>query len=213
MNKRFLVLPLLLPLVAGAEVYRSVDDAGNVTYSDLPAPGAERARLPGLSTYDAPSYKRAAPGDSEEAGSEVLPRYEVKILKPELNGNVRADGGVVEVKVDISPAPSAAAHTIKYRLDDESPRTANREVFYLRNLSRGPHTLAVWVADRNGKAASAEKSSSFFLSRGADLFHPQGAPAVGIGVNQAPRAPMAPRAPRQDVPRQYGPPVAIPQGN
>lgn len=238
MQRYFLLLPLLLPLAAGAEIYRSVDEAGNVTYTDLPAPGAERAELPGLSTYEAPSYQRAAPGGTPGAQAEgasgegtsaaVAPRYDIKILKPELNSNVRADGGLVEVRLDISPSPADAAHTIRYRLDEERVRTANREVFYLRNLNRGPHTLSVWVADSNDRAVSPETSLNFFLSRGADLFHPPPrGTVVESGVQQAPRAPMAPRAPRQEGIRQYGPrptpspvlpptpppPVALPQGN
>jgi hypothetical protein len=47
---KILGLILLLPAMAAqAEIYRSVDAKGNVLFSDVPAPKAERVRLPPLS--------------------------------------------------------------------------------------------------------------------------------------------------------------------
>jgi len=47
--KTWLIALLFLPLVVAAEVYRTVDEGGSITYSDRSGPGAEPVKLPGLS--------------------------------------------------------------------------------------------------------------------------------------------------------------------
>ncbi|MGD8308398.1 MAG: DUF4124 domain-containing protein [Chromatiales bacterium] len=205
MKIAWLVLALLVPPAAGAEIYRIVDEDGNVVYSDTPAPSAERVRLPGLSTYAPPEYKTAGEEPAgAEAESAAAAEYAVSIVRPEPDASVRADGGTLDVELDVSPPPGGSGDVVMYRLDDEAPRSTTRTTFSLEDVSRGPHTLTVWIADSGGNPLSDRRSVRFGLLRGSDLFHP---PSEGLapGVQQAPRAPMAPRAPRPDIPRQYAP--------
>ena len=52
--KKYIMLLALVTVVAQAEVYKSVNEKGEVVYSDTPSQGAERVKLPALPTYSAP---------------------------------------------------------------------------------------------------------------------------------------------------------------
>ena len=52
MPRLLLVLLLLSPLLATAQVYKHVDQDGNVTFSDIPAPDSEKIDVPTLGNFD-----------------------------------------------------------------------------------------------------------------------------------------------------------------
>jgi hypothetical protein len=53
--KRFPVLLILLAASVHADVYKSVNEKGEVIYSDQPTPNAKPMKLPELPTYTAPA--------------------------------------------------------------------------------------------------------------------------------------------------------------
>ena len=200
----WLVVLLFLPLAASAEIYRHVDEHGNVTYSESPLPGAERIELPETSTYQPPT--RLAPEPQATQPLIGVVSYKVTVLKPRAGAVIRSDSGMVEVELSISPDPVAADLSLRYRLDEQSPVQSAVGGFVLEGLARGEHTLSLWLVDAAGRLVGQRQTVGFRIVRGAGLFHPlQEIQGEGSGVEQAPRAPMAPRAPRPDLPRQYEP--------
>jgi len=55
--KRFSVLLMLVAGLVQADVYKSVNDKGEVVYSDKPTPGAKRMKLPPLQTLHNSPYR------------------------------------------------------------------------------------------------------------------------------------------------------------
>jgi hypothetical protein len=210
MNKSLFCLALALPLVAAGEVYRSVGEDGSITFSDRGGPDAEAVELTDPNIYEAPDYPPPVPESAGGPSEATASPYRIDIVEPQPREDVRAPGGILQVDLDVSPAPNSAGHVIMHRLDDGPPRRAEATRFTLENLERGPHRLAVWVEDGSGNRLGDEQVVSFSLLRDSDLFHQQTAPGVGPGVQQAPRAPMAPQAPRPNLPRQYVPRPAAP---
>ena len=56
--KYWLVSLLFVTMSAYAALYRSIDEYGNVSYSDMPSENAELIELKELSTYTPPPFLR-----------------------------------------------------------------------------------------------------------------------------------------------------------
>lgn len=200
----YLLVLLLVPCLVSAEIYRYVDEHGNVSYSEKPVPGAERIKLPQPSSYQPPA--RLAPEPQATKPAAEATSHKLTVLKPGAGAVIRSDSGRVEVALSVSPDPAAAGLGLRYRLDDKPPATGAVGGFVLEGVARGEHMLSVWLVNAAGQTVGQKQTISFRVLRGADLFRPlQDSQGEGAGVEQAPRAPMAPRAPRPDLPRQYEP--------
>ena len=70
--KRFPVLLILLSASVQADVYKSVDENGEVIFSDQPTPNAQRMKLPELPTYKAPACSRLFQQPETRTGGESL---------------------------------------------------------------------------------------------------------------------------------------------
>lgn len=173
-----LFLVLLLPLAAQGEIYKWVDEKGNVHYGDEPqVPGAERMKkLPGLSTYSPPPLPQEKRGELEEQGDEVSrdvieptpahPGYrQIKIIGPEDQATVRSSPGEVPVFVALDPVLREGDY-LKVILDGKPlPERYSSTVILLKNVDRGEHKVAVAVHGKDGKKLLQSAANTFYLHR------------------------------------------------
>jgi len=148
---RYAVLLLLFLVATGhAAVYKSVNEDGEVVYSDTPAPDAERVRLPKLQTYnpdDIPSLAR-------------IKRIPVKndfysgfvFVQPEDNATIRDNLGMVTTELSLQPALiTGRGHRIQFYLDNQPYGPPIEQLTVnMSNLVRGEHRLSASVIDENG---------------------------------------------------------------
>jgi hypothetical protein len=180
-----LVLFALLPLFVQAEVYRWVDESGNVVYSDQPRQGAQKVELPPVTTYSAGPVQQIVATPTAE-GNQVS--YSLQIVKPSSKETIRENSGDVEVEFVLEPRLRiSAGDKIVMRLDDTQnllkTTVLNNKV---TNVDRGTHSLHAWVIGPNGQTLSNEVSVTFYMHQASKLFSkPQGA---GL-----PKPPPAPR--------------------
>jgi hypothetical protein len=161
-------LPVLLMLLAGivqADVYKSVNDKGEVTYSDQPMPKAERMKLPELPTYTAPLVSRL----SSIPESKTVPSlYEsMKILEPENDATIRDNQGVVRVRIVLAPPlMTKQGHKIQFYLNGEPNGipVSNTSISF-SNLDRGSYTLSASVLDAKGDTVMTSDPVAFHLHR------------------------------------------------
>ena len=105
MNKLFIITLCCLSLVANAEekkVYKTVDEQGNVTFSDVPAKGAEKVKVPTTPTFKAPDYSSILPKENQQAGK--IKYEKVSIASPkhdQVFWNVEANN--IPVSTDLEP--------------------------------------------------------------------------------------------------------------
>jgi hypothetical protein len=191
--KKWLLLCLLVPLVAHAEIYRWVDEAGNVVYSDQPHKGATKVQLPGVSTYQSPVSPGAAAGagatTKKQANQSGATDYGVTIVKPADNGTVRNNNGDVDIQVTVEPPLNwQAGQRLAVSLDSDSGQsTATSSHFQLRNVDRGTHALHVWVVGANGQQLSPKSTITFFMHRA--IAKPQTTPPSNGNGNGSPYTP------------------------
>lgn len=168
------LLMLLFLLPVHAEIYRWVDDSGNVVFSDEPQPGAERVDLPPATTYTpvddeavTDEILKLSPEDEGSAQQTEVPDYQIRIVAPANDESIWVNNGDVTVSVIVEPTLDAErGDKVMLRLDGEAvsePR--NSTTFQLSNLSRGTHTLNAMVVDPNGATLTSTGAVTFHLHR------------------------------------------------
>lgn len=164
---------LLLAGNVDAAVYKSVDEQGNVVYTDEPAGNGEPIKLPPLSTVPPPKYK---PSPASSAPSDVAgatPGYEeLAIVAPTQDETIRDNTGSITVRVSIKPSlDKAAGHRLQYYLDGQKhgePSTSDQTLF--PNVDRGAHTAEVAIVDASGKEVKRSADVRFYLHRQSTNF-------------------------------------------
>jgi len=168
---KYIALVLLLAVMtAHAEFYRSIDEHGNVVYSDQPSDDAEKIELKGLSTYTPAPIEQAEPIDEPELTDEtelVIPEYQVAITSPKQNEAFWSNGGTVAVTVNVQPELSAERHDqLVFTLDGKPVGKAQSGLtITLEGVERGSHILVATVVDQNGKTLQRSKSTLFHLHK------------------------------------------------
>jgi len=156
-----------VPFAAGAGIYKSVDEDGNVTFSDSPSPGAEeieKKEIPTVpSTAPRADFSRDKNGDSDDG--ETTARYRnIAIVSPENDTAIRENSGRLSVSVALEPA-LAQTHEIVIYMDGSEAARSRSPAFQFSNVDRGTHTLAAAVVDAEGNELLRSDSISFTLLR------------------------------------------------
>jgi hypothetical protein len=149
--KRLLIM-LLLSSSAQADVYKSINAAGEVVYSDTPSQGAEVLEMPELPTYTPPAVTESAP--ATEAPAETAVYSELVFVKPEDDATIRNNQGVISAELKLAPALRIRSnHRIQFYLDGDlhgEPGTSLRTT--MGNVDRGEHSLSASVLNSSGEA-------------------------------------------------------------
>lgn len=162
-----LIVTALYGQAVHAEIYRSVDENGKITYSDMPTQNAEEVQLPGLTIYSSSPVKNTIKTDSKPV--EKTERYTTfKINEPGDDGTIRENSGRVAVNLQLDPE-LYNGDVIVYDMDGQiyKQRTTN---LILTEMDRGTHILKVHIIDAQGKKVSPVITSQFHLLRVSVLF-------------------------------------------
>jgi hypothetical protein len=164
------LLPVLLILLAAsvqADVYKSVNDKGEVIYSDQPAPNAQRMKLPELPTYKAPPIPGFSSTQETAPVAVASPYSSIKISAPENDATIRDNQGVVRVQVMLEPPlMTNEGHKIQFSLNGEPHGIpVGTPSISFSNLDRGTYTLSASVVDAGGQVLMTSDPVVFHLHR------------------------------------------------
>lgn len=165
--------PLILFFVAmtvHAEFYRSIDEHGNVEYSDQPSDNAKQIELKELSTYTPTpqvEVEAVTKSDDVEPTEIAVPDYQVSISSPEQNQAFWGNDGMVDVIASVQPELSAERNDqLLFSLDGKPIGQAQSDLtIRLENVERGSHILVVTVLDSQGEILQRSKSVLFHLHK------------------------------------------------
>lgn len=178
-----ILLTLLLGLTcafAQAAVYRSVDENGNVIFTDRPVPGVPAQEIiPTSPRQAAKPAKPPEPGAKGVAPKVVSPppakaeppvptKYtDVTIRSPANDETVGQNDGRVSVDFSVVPPLRADIGHKVMALVDGIPLGAptGASPLILENLDRGSHTLVLAVIDAKGAIIGSSKSITFHVQR------------------------------------------------
>ena len=184
----FLVTMLVTASDAQARIYKTVDEDGNVVFTDVPPKDSSKSiEIEVGNIYHTPQPTKIAPsqqGAEESAASDdpagdeieepVVEYSTLQIVKPGEDEPVRENAGNLNVVVSISPALKAN-HSVQILLDGTVFATDFSTNIQLTNVDRGTHVLTAQIIDSTGTVIMSSSPTSFHMQR--------------ISVNSPSRAP------------------------
>lgn len=161
-----LIISLLLIAFAiciNAEtVYKTVDENGNIIFTDRPSENSEQIKLKELQTIKNPNPAKYtdSPRPSENKG----PLYNTLLITNPADGSgLRSNNGNVTISVSLEP-PLRSGHQILITMDGQEISKGSASSVSRQNVDRGTHSIGVSVVDSSGKKLTST-SSSFSLLR------------------------------------------------
>jgi len=151
-----------------AEVYRWVDESGEVHFSDVPHEGAETITLQEAQTFSAPVSSRVqrTVKDGQVAEEEEAGYSSVRIASPRSGEVLWSTGGLLSVSVSTQPK-LRRGHSLIIYLDGQQVDSLAGSVRQteLTNVFRGEHTLRSEVQDRGGRVIAEGNSVAFTVKQ------------------------------------------------
>lgn len=151
-----------------ASVYKSIDEHGNVVYTDEQGSTGKPVDLPPLSTYPAPdpkSLKIGTPADDSRDESGSASYNSLVVTQPGQEATVRDNTGTLEVHAALEPTLNeAAGHRFRFYLDGKAtgePLSVPKAT--IENIDRGAHEVQVVVTDAAGNVLKSSESVRFYL--------------------------------------------------
>lgn len=202
MHKLLLLTGFMLALAASSvtagAIYKSVDEEGNVTFSDEPSPGAEQIKKKEVPTVPsrAPKVDFSSGNDTDKEKEAAGVYRAIAIVSPQHDTAVRENSGKLSVSVAIEPA-LAETHEVVLYMDGQPAARSPSPVFQFSNIDRGTHTLTAAVVNSDGDELIRSETISFTLLR-----HSTQHPNTNI--------PGTPNTPSPSGPTPTNPPTASP---
>jgi len=170
MRISLLIISLFFIYSTQADVYKSVDEDGNVIFTDKPSPDAEKIKVKEVQTVETPKIepKQEALPAEEPAEEEQKPvEYsKVEITSPENVSAVRANNGNITISAAVEPAlDNEAGDTLALYMDSKLVSAGPGTQFNLNNVDRGTHSFRVAVIDKGGNELKRSASISFTVLR------------------------------------------------
>ncbi|MBS3805063.1 MAG: DUF4124 domain-containing protein [Oleiphilaceae bacterium] len=159
---------LTLPMTAAAaDVYRHVDQDGNVTYSDEPRDDAEAVDVQPVTTVKLPSMDDIESPQAEETANrnaDQAPYQRITFSAPEDDEAFWSGSGNIEFAVSSEP-PLKEGHRYEVTLDGQIVGQSRSGNIAVQNVFRGTHEAQVAVVDNKGRPVQKGESIAFTIHR------------------------------------------------
>ena len=171
--------------ISNAQFYKSVDEEGNIVYSDTPTPGAERLTPPPISTVDSlpkpaePAETEAKPGEEagEEAAKKPPTRYtKFAIVSPQNDATIWDNNGSVPLSLLLEPPlDTENGHSVWVYVDGSAVvRKSQSMAQPLSGIDRGTHKIRAEIRDEKRKTLKRSNNITVHLKRASAI--PRGGP-------------------------------------
>ena len=145
-------------------VYKTVDENGNIIFTDKPSENSEKIKLQELQTIKNPNPIKNKPYSKPANPKDVDTVYSRFIItNPAQGSGIRNNAGNVTISASLEPS-LRPGHNIVFTMDGTEISKSSSNSASVNNLSRGAHTIGARVIDRTGKTLIST-STSFSLLR------------------------------------------------
>jgi len=164
---------------AFAEIYRSIDDNGNVIFTDRSGQGKDEQVIVLPKSITIKSSIGGSGGERVEGSGRinkekgpVKPYTQFSIISPKNDKPIRDNTGNVKLNLSISPSlQTKLGHRVQIELDGELQKERwGLNSVLMTNLDRGTHSLRAYIIDKSGKKLKASQTVTFHLQRTSILF-------------------------------------------
>lgn len=155
---------LLLASAASAEIFKTVDANGNVSYSDKAPEGGEAIELKPANSLPAVVKPPSIAGD-QQAEEEDVSYSSLRIASPADDSSIGHGPGDFQVSVDVQPG-LAEGHRLRLSVDGAAyGRDSSETSFMLSGIDRGTHKLQVRIIDAEGYTVKKSGTISVHVFR------------------------------------------------
>jgi hypothetical protein len=158
-----LVVGILISVASYAEVYKTVDKNGRITYTDVPPENttAKPVELKSINSIPAPPV---VPMEATPSPTPTPIEYSVEILAPENGKTLMANERSVEISVAVNQGLQNG-HKLAYKLDGNTIHTSIETTHIFVEPPRGEHVLTVDVVNADGKSLVQSKPITLLVMR------------------------------------------------
>lgn len=168
---------LLMAALTHAEIYKTTDASGQVSYSDQPSAGAVRVQVaplptvpPVATTTSVGTASNNAPVSASNVATVQRPSYQLSFQSPGPETYIRR-GETLNVAVTLSPA-LAGGDQIVMLMNGQPVGTGGPQAsINTETLDRGSYTITAQVVDTQGQVL-ATQSASFTVMQASRLINP-----------------------------------------
>ena len=155
---------IMLTVCANAEtVYKTVDENGNIIFTDKPSKNSEEIKLQKLQTIKNPNPAKFTPRAKPSVGDEGTVYKTFLISNPADGSGLRSNSGNVTVSLTLEP-PLRSGHKVIISLDGKEISSGTSTSVVVQMVDRGTHSVSASILDSKG-AVLKSTSSSFSLLR------------------------------------------------
>lgn len=161
-----LFLAAILSMTAQAAIYKTIDENGNVVYSDSRPAGqnSKEVDLKPITPMPALSPQKNSQKKPSEPKSSKYYYSELKVIDPANGATIRNEGNFT-VRIQVSPK-LATSHRVRLLLDGKKVDKPKRSLrFTLLNIDRGSHDLKVEIIDSRGRLIQSSANSKVYVQR------------------------------------------------
>lgn len=147
MKQFYWLLVVLIALPCAGQIYKTVDQYGNVSYSDSPPEDASNTSTLKLKlgpVNSTPAIKIAKPGKSAPASPAAKP-ITIRISSPQDQANITAEQRNLRIQTSIIPALPEGAQII-INLDGQDINAGADGSVTIYNIHRGEHRIYAKVS-------------------------------------------------------------------
>jgi len=152
-----------LPALFG-EVYKSVDEDGNIIFTDRPVINSEKIKLKELKTTETIKLPSTSSGSSSQGkNKEDFSYKKLLVLSPADGSAIRSNTGNVSITIAPEP-PLRSGHILLITMDGKELSKGTGKSVSLTNVDRGTHTITASIIDSSSNSIISV-SSSFSILR------------------------------------------------
>lgn len=178
--KTFLLILITISLAItasglAAQVFKIVDEDGNVTYTDKrPKDGSRPIKLRPISVIEAPTYKKASPATEENSETEDKTEMPLRYLRKHYEDfaivSPRPEQSIWNPQQPINVAWNSRYQLqqgmqVKIMVDGTEQATTSDKVILVSGLERGEHTVTAELKDANNRNIATAEPLTFFIRK------------------------------------------------
>ena len=146
-----LIIGISFALSAQAEdVYKSVDEDGNVIYTDVPTADGEKIQIKNVQPV------KTAPVESTESSPDQEPQEKtytkLEITSPKEGASIYDNSGIINISLRVIPALRAReGDKLILNMDGQQIDESKRNQFNLSGIEPGKHSFVVVIINKDEK--------------------------------------------------------------
>lgn len=152
-----------LPVIANADIYRSVDQKGNIIFSDSPVKGAKKIELPPAQTYTASMPKPASKNTTPNPTQAV--QYDAIMLTGITAESTLPHNQPISVSVSSTP-PLQGNDQYGVLVDGKpvgAPQTSGQFTIPGTGLVRGEHRAQAVIVNKKSEVLKQSDPITFYI--------------------------------------------------